>query len=262
MNISPVSPLGPSSNYPQLRAEKAPGETAVPEQGKPIEDVFNKQSADQSIRSGDDQVQTYGYTAQITGTEKSVKADGEEASQDAGSDQKNSESTSSSKAEPKKNDAEYTPEEQKEITELKSRDTEVKAHEQAHIAAGGQYVRGVAHFEYQTGPDGKKYAIGGEVSIDASKESGDPQATISKMQTIIRAAMAPASPSGQDRAVAAKATRIEMEARTEAMEQTQAEAKGKSKQTDTESTTQNRSAGAYPASMDTPPTQPHIDLYS
>lgn len=112
-------------------------------------------------------------------------------------------------------DSELSQEELQAISKLQARDKEVKAHEQAHIAAGGQYVRGGAHFEYQTGPDGEKYAVGGEVSIDVSKESGDPQATIAKMQVVIRAALAPANPSSQDRAVAAQATRIESEARAE-----------------------------------------------
>jgi hypothetical protein len=114
-------------------------------------------------------------------------------------------------------DSDLSQEELQKISKLQARDKEVKAHEQAHIAAGGQYVRGGAHFEYQTGPDGEKYAVGGEVSIDVSKESGDPKATITKMQVVIRAALAPANPSSQDRSVAAQATRIESEARAEAI---------------------------------------------
>ncbi len=102
-----------------------------------------------------------------------------------------------------------------ELSKLKQRDREVRAHEQAHISAGGQYVRSGARFEYEEGPDGKKYAVGGEVSIDTSKIPGDPEATARKMQVIRRAAMAPASPSGQDRRVAAKATQIENRMRTE-----------------------------------------------
>jgi hypothetical protein len=110
----------------------------------------------------------------------------------------------------------YTEEELKEIEKLKNRDKEVRSHEQAHIAAGGQYVRGSAQFEYQTGPDGGKYAIGGEVSIDVSKVSGNPEATIAKMQAVIRSALAPANPSSQDRSVASKASQMESEARMEA----------------------------------------------
>lgn len=113
------------------------------------------------------------------------------------------------------NPSELSEEEKREVQELKTTDREVRAHEAAHVAAGGQYVRGGATFEYQTGPDGKRYAVGGEVSIDSSPISGDPQATINKMQVIRKAALAPAQPSGQDRAVAAAATRNETKARRE-----------------------------------------------
>lgn len=103
--------------------------------------------------------------------------------------------------------------EQKQLDELKSRDREVRAHEQAHKSAGGGYA-GAASYEYQMGPDGQRYAVGGEVSIDASKEK-DPEATIAKMKIIQAAALAPSEPSGQDRAVAAAAAQAEMQARQE-----------------------------------------------
>jgi len=113
-----------------------------------------------------------------------------------------------------------------EIEGLKQRDREVTAHEMAHIAAGGPYVRGGAAYQYQYGPDGRRYAVGGEVSIDMSTVSGDPEASISKMRTVISAALAPASPSAQDRMVAAKASRIQMDMQMEllALKMTQATA--------------------------------------
>ncbi len=104
-------------------------------------------------------------------------------------------------------------EEREEVRQLQQREQKVKSHEQAHIAAGGQYVKGGANFEYKRGPDGELYAVGGEVSLDASKVPGDPEATIRKAQTIRKAALAPADPSSQDRQVAAKARQMEMEAR-------------------------------------------------
>lgn len=110
-----------------------------------------------------------------------------------------------------------TEEEKQQVEELKARDMEVKAHEQAHIATGGSYVRGGASYDYQTGPDGKKYAVGGEVSIDTSPVQGDPQATINKAQVVIKAALAPAEPSGQDKAVAAQARQMMANARKELM---------------------------------------------
>ncbi|MGE4560890.1 MAG: putative metalloprotease CJM1_0395 family protein, partial [Desulfobulbus sp.] len=94
------------------------------------------------------------------------------------------------------------------------RDQEVKAHEMAHLATAGQYARGGASYTYQQGPDGRRYAIGGEVPIDLSEEK-TPEETIQKMQTIKRAAMAPAEPSSTDRSVAANATAMESRARQE-----------------------------------------------
>ena len=108
-----------------------------------------------------------------------------------------------------------SPEEEQDVRNLRERDQEVRRHEQAHAAAGGPHARGGPTFEYETGPDGKQYAVGGEVQIDTSPVKGDPRATIAKMQQVRRAASAPANPSSQDRAVAAKAAVAEQEARAE-----------------------------------------------
>ncbi|MEI8396242.1 MAG: putative metalloprotease CJM1_0395 family protein [Rhodospirillaceae bacterium] len=91
-----------------------------------------------------------------------------------------------------------------QIDALKKRDTEVRAHEEAHQAAGGQYA-GPPTYQYQKGPDGTNYAIGGEVSIDSSTLRNDPAGTIAKMQQVMRAALAPAQPSSQDMRVASGA---------------------------------------------------------
>jgi hypothetical protein len=106
-----------------------------------------------------------------------------------------------------------TPTERQTVEQLKQRDAEVKAHEQAHLAAGGNLVQGAVSYQARTGPDGKSYAVGGEVQIDTSPEA-TPAATIRKMQQVRRAALAPADPSGTDRAVAAEATRVETQARS------------------------------------------------
>lgn len=109
-------------------------------------------------------------------------------------------------------------EEQQEVDELKARDREVRQHEQAHMAAAGSYANGGPSYEYTRGPDGKRYATGGEVSIDTSKES-EPEATLRKARQIYRAALAPAEPSPQDRSVASQAKQMEAEARAEISEQ-------------------------------------------
>jgi hypothetical protein len=101
--------------------------------------------------------------------------------------------------------------ERQEIRALAQRDREVRAHEQAHMAAGGPYA-GAAKYQYEKGPDGVNYAVAGEVPIDTSPEA-TPEATLQKARTIKRAAMAPAEPSPQDRQVAMEAAAMELEAR-------------------------------------------------
>jgi hypothetical protein len=113
-----------------------------------------------------------------------------------------------------KSEQELSSEQRQVVNDLKKRDLEVKAHEQAHMAAGGPVVQGGATYQYQTGPDGKMYAVGGEVKIDVSPER-TPEATIRKMQQVRKAALAPAQPSSTDRAVAAQASQIEAQARSE-----------------------------------------------
>lgn len=103
--------------------------------------------------------------------------------------------------------------EQDEISQLAARDREVRAHEQAHAAVGGQYA-GSPTYSFQRGPDGVRYAVGGEVSIDTSK-AATPEETIRKAQVVRQAALAPAEPSPQDRRVAAEASQTQAEARLE-----------------------------------------------
>ncbi|MCF6187207.1 MAG: hypothetical protein L3J49_06990 [Desulfobulbaceae bacterium] len=107
--------------------------------------------------------------------------------------------------------AQLTPEEQQAVLQLKQRDIEVKAHEAAHLANAGQYAAGGPSYTYQTGPDGRRYAIGGEVPIDVGKEK-TPEQTLQKMRIVRRAAMAPANPSSADRSIAAAAGMAEAEA--------------------------------------------------
>ncbi|MFT6985998.1 MAG: hypothetical protein ACJAT7_001819 [Psychromonas sp.] len=114
----------------------------------------------------------------------------------------------------------YSDVELKQISALKIRDSEVLTHERAHSAVGGQYA-GAPSYSYKTGPDGVKYAVGGEVSIDTSGVSNDPQATLQKAQQVKAAALAPAEPSGQDRRVAAKAEQMAAQARSDILQENQ-----------------------------------------
>ncbi|MFZ5764223.1 MAG: putative metalloprotease CJM1_0395 family protein [Thermodesulfobacteriota bacterium] len=107
-----------------------------------------------------------------------------------------------------------TPQEVALLMELKKADAAVRAHEQAHLAAAGGLAKGGANFSYRKGPDGRRYAVAGEVGIDTSK-GATPEETISRMARVRAAALAPADPSPQDRKVAQAAAMTMSEARTE-----------------------------------------------
>jgi hypothetical protein len=92
----------------------------------------------------------------------------------------------------------------RQLRQLRQRDQDVRAHEAAHKAAAGQYG-GAISYNYETGPDGKRYAVGGSVSIDVSPVPGDPRATVRKMEQVMRAALAPGDPSPADRQIATQA---------------------------------------------------------
>ncbi|AJC85649.1 putative metalloprotease CJM1_0395 family protein [Campylobacter sp. RM16704] len=113
----------------------------------------------------------------------------------------------------KVNGKELSEEEIRQVRELERIDREVKAHEAAHMAAGGGLAGG-ASYGYTRGPDNKMYAIEGEVPIRMQK-GNTPEETIANAMQIIAAAMAPADPSPQDYKVAANAMQMQNDARME-----------------------------------------------
>jgi len=114
---------------------------------------------------------------------------------------------------------------EQQVQDLADRDKEVRTHEQAHQSAGGAYASSPT-YQFTQGPDGKRYATGGEVQIDTSAVPGDPAATIAKMQQIRSAALAPAEPSAQDLSVARSAAASEAKARKELMAEQSAKSGG------------------------------------
>ena len=116
-----------------------------------------------------------------------------------------------------KNIGELSREEQRIVSELQAADTNVRAHEAAHMAAGGG-LTSPASYTYERGPDNKMYAVAGEVGISTG-EGNTPQESLNKAQTIRRAALAPADPSPQDLKVAAQAASMEMSARARIMQE-------------------------------------------
>ena len=120
---------------------------------------------------------------------------------------------------------ELTEEEEKVVRELKETDQKVRAHEQAHKSVAGPYA-GPISYETVTGPDGGQYAVAGHVDIDVSPVSGNPSATIQKMEVVIRAALAPAEPSPEDMNVARQAQNVKIQAQRELQEQREQEREG------------------------------------
>jgi hypothetical protein len=140
-----------------------------------------------------------------------------------------------------------TKEQEARVRELKQRDAEVRAHEQAHAAVGGPYASAPS-YTFAKGPDGKKYAVGGEVQIDTSPER-TPDATIRKMDIVIRAALAPAEPSSQDRAVARQAQQQRLEAQQQRMEQQEAERNERTKPGETDPAQDATASGELPSPL-------------
>lgn len=145
--------------------------------------------------------------------EEIAKSTDPKAAEESGASAAAAASKSSSKV-----DGKLSKGEEEQVRKLQQRDAEVRTHEQAHQATGGEHAGGVS-YSYQSGPDNRQYAVGGSVPIDVSPVAGDPEATVQKAEKVRAAAMAPASPSGQDQAVAAKASQMASKARAEQAEE-------------------------------------------
>nr|WP_320014968.1 putative metalloprotease CJM1_0395 family protein [uncultured Desulfobacter sp.] len=171
-------------------------------------------------------------------------SDGEEQADPVAQTQEDE--TVQEKDQPSESDAEseFTQEEKLLVEKLQKVDADVRAHEMAHIAAGGEYITSGATFSYQEGPDGKNYAVGGEVSIDTSPEPGDPEATLQKMQRVRAAALAPAQPSSQDIKVASNAASLTAKAMAE-ITQLMADEQAKQMETAVSGYTQQQVSDAY-----------------
>jgi hypothetical protein len=146
--------------------------------------------------------------------------------------------------------------EEARLRQLQATDVRVRAHERAHLAAAGGVARSGASFSTTRGPDGRLYATGGEVAIDASPVPGDPDATITKAAVVRRAALAPANPSSQDRAVAAKAGAMAAEARAEKLREDDSESESMLKPADASSDNRPQATGLEPTE------QPHNPVTS
>ena len=91
---------------------------------------------------------------------------------------------------------------------IKKNYAEIYAHEKAHQNAGGALAGPIVIEKNEDG-----IPVGGHVNIKMpSLNPANPQKAIDDANTVIRSAMAPADPSGQDYAVANQAQNIKMRA--------------------------------------------------
>lgn len=105
------------------------------------------------------------------------------------------------------NPIEKQKEQQREALIKKNYD-EIYAHEAAHKAAGGSLAGAIV---IERNADGIPMAGHVDIKMPAL-DSANPQKTINDANTVIRSAMAPSDPSGQDFRVAAQAESIKMQA--------------------------------------------------
>lgn len=210
MNILPPVPTPTVFNVGTVNTEAVRRDNTLRE-AVPALAANEKSAAETGLGSDADKVKTPGQAPPPLTYEKPVPQSVQQLNtqNDAAKDNGQDASAGKENAE----DKQQQQAEQQQLTELKQRDAEVRAHEQAHASLGGQYAS-PPQYEYERGPDGRRYAVGGEVSIDIS-EASTPEETIRKAQQVKAAALAPAEPSAQDLRVATEATQITLEARTE-----------------------------------------------
>lgn len=96
---------------------------------------------------------------------------------------------------------------QRVLQKFKSTDERIRSHEQDHAASG--LTRGAIQYNYQMGPDGKMYAVGGSVRLDTSVPN-DPKEAQFKLDKIKDAASGATQMSGADAQIAISANLMKM----------------------------------------------------
>ncbi len=95
------------------------------------------------------------------------------------------------------------------LADLERRDHEVRTKDMAYMAAAGGLAGSFA-IQYETGPDGRRYAVAADVNLDTSA-AATPEQTVTKARALRTAAM---SASG-DASAASRANTMEAQARAE-----------------------------------------------
>jgi len=221
--------IGKPNDSGDDRHDGSDAREGAPELGAAIQDVVNRIVDEPEGRPEEDQEPRAGESP-IPQDPQEVVNNLVRGNENSGDDKKEGEGDEKSEEresrpdEPRAAGEELSETDQKEVQRLQKRDAEVVAHENAHKAAAGGLANGAIHYDTEKGPDGRTYRTGGHVNINTSKGK-TPEETIQRATIIKRAALAPAEPSSQDRAVANKASQMESEARQELAEQRLEEAR-------------------------------------
>ena len=96
-----------------------------------------------------------------------------------------------------------TAEEKTAVDRLRQRDAQVRQEEQAYAGSAGAAAAPII-YTYATGPDGRQYAVGGEVSVRLSNPSGNPVQYAHAAARLSAAANAAVNPSAADLSAAHK----------------------------------------------------------
>lgn len=94
------------------------------------------------------------------------------------------------------------------LDKFRNMDAKVRMHEQTHASLSN--TTSPIQYNYQMGPDGKMYAVGGSVRLDTSMPS-DPKAAMNKLDSIINSSTSSGSSmSGADSSIAISANLMKM----------------------------------------------------
>ena len=204
MNITTATPVSLPVNTANIPTETIQTENRLAERIPESKQTFES-VASRANETGPNQSTNQANQQEAAGAKPRIVGDKE---QEQEKDQSQNQSSEERQAQQEER------QEQAVISELAAIDRKVRAHEQAHSAVGGSQA-GAPSYTYTTGPNGKRYAVGGEVPIRLSVVPGDPQQTLRNAEQVARAALAPADPSPTDRRVAAAANAVAAKARYE-----------------------------------------------
>lgn len=87
------------------------------------------------------------------------------------------------------------------LEKFKQTDAKVRTHEQIHASIG--HTTAPISYNYQKGPDGQMYAVGGSVRLDTSIPK-EPKAAAFKLDQILKAANGVSDSSGADNTIASQ----------------------------------------------------------